>query len=193
MKAERQSLARNMSAPPRTTLNFSALAPEAGATGDAISDGAGLAFVCRLDTGRLLRKRRQLPRKRDGGWEALRPDDRIRLAYTYARADADGRKRARSETRDHAAATPVETLADELRDLAAAVPLAEAGVPSFGLLLPTHGIERRVESSLVRTIAILARRRGTVFLREADPIVWSAIDGEVLDLWVPAAVRRNAA
>ena len=40
MTAERSSLARNMSAPPLTTLTFAALAPEAGASGDASSRNA---------------------------------------------------------------------------------------------------------------------------------------------------------
>ena len=83
----------------------------------------------------------------------------------------------------------MKAVADELRDLLAAESLADAGLPRFGLLLPPHEIERALLRSFSRTLAILARRRGTLFLRDADPIVWSAVDGEVLDLWTPAAAR----
>ena len=64
--------------------------------------------------------------------------------------------------------------------------LADAGLPRFGLLLPAHENGRAILRSFSRTLAILARRRGTLFLRDADPVVWSAVDGAVLDLWTPA-------
>ena len=54
MRNESPALARNMSAPPRTTLSFSALVPASGAGDDVVADGAGLTFVCRLDARALL-------------------------------------------------------------------------------------------------------------------------------------------
>ena len=56
MRPERQALARNMSAPPRTTLTFAALSPGEAASGDPVADGAGLSLLCRLDFGRLLQR-----------------------------------------------------------------------------------------------------------------------------------------
>ena len=90
-----------------------------------------------------------------------------------------------------ACAAPVEDVTDELRDLLATESLADAGLPRFGLFLPPHGSERAILRSFTRTLAILARRRGTLFLRDAEPIVWSAVDGEVLDLWTPADGSRE--
>jgi len=190
---ERQVLARNMSAPPRTTLTFSALAPQTGASGDAVADGAGLSLVCRLELGSLLPKCYERTIARDGSLEVRGPDDYVRVAYAYARAEKDERKRPTRATYWHARVASVEALADELHDLAASVSLNGAGLPPFGLLLPTHGIKRAAEASLCRTIAILARRRGTVFLRDCDPVVWSALDGRVLDLWVPVAAAGRRA
>ena len=88
---------------------------------------------------------------------------------------------------------PVETLVDELREFSVAVALADAGLPPFGIFLPPWNIGREREESLTRTIAILGRRRGAVFLRNAEPIVWTALDGELLDLWVPSAPQRRQA
>jgi hypothetical protein len=187
VNCERGSLARNMSAPPSTTLTFAALAPEAGASGDAIADGAGLTFVCRLDA------RALLPRKRRNLGATQRSQDpkhvhnRIRVALVYARAEAAGRKRAPPKALARTCAAPVEDVADELRALLATESLADAGLPAFGMFLPPQGGERAMLRSFSRTLAILARRRGGLFLRDADPIVWSAMEGEVLDLWTPAA------
>ena len=191
--AERQALARNMSAPPRTTLTFSALAPQTGASGDAVADGAGLSLVCRLDFGSLLPKCYERTIARDGSLEVRGPDDYVRVAYAYARAEKDERKRPTRATYSHARVATVEALADELRDLAAAVSLSAAGLPPFGMLLPTHNVARVAEASLCRTIAILSRRRGSVFLRDADPIVWSALDWRALDLWAPVAAPGRPA
>ncbi len=185
MKTERQSPLQNMSTPPRSTLTFRALAVTKGKRGDPVSDGVGLTFVCRFDTGTLVPKRYRIAPARRGSPGLLKSANFIRAAYSYARAEGEGHKRPNSAVRNHAAVTPVEVLADELRDIAASVSLPAAGLPPFGLLLPTHGIDREAESSRCVTLAILARRRGTVFLRDADPIVWSAIGSEVLDLWVP--------
>ena len=54
-----EAMARNMSAPPRTTLSFSALAPAPPAAGEPISSGAGLRFICRLDARALTRRHRK--------------------------------------------------------------------------------------------------------------------------------------
>ncbi len=193
MNARRQSLARNMSAPPSTTLTFAALAPESGATGDAVADGAGLAFVCRLDARALLPRTRRNAGARPG--TARIPSmstDRIRVALVYARAEAAGRKRAPPKAIAKACAAPVE---DAGRRVArpARRGVARRRRPAGVRDVPAAaGGERAILRSFSRTLAILARRRGTLFLRDADPIVWSAMDGEVLDLWTPAAAPGSA-
>ena len=186
MKAERQSLARNMSAPPSTTLTFAALAPEAGASGDAVADGTGLRFVCRLDARALLPKKRQNLGASQRSQDLKHVHNRLRVALVYARAEAAAHKRAPPKALAKARAAPIEDVTDELRDLLALESLADAGLPRFGLLLPAHENGRAILRSFSRTLAILARRRGTLFLRDADPIVWAAVDGAVLDLWTPA-------
>jgi len=195
VNAESSALAHNMSAPPRTTLSFSALAPASGATGatgDAVADGAGLTFVCRLDARALLPKVRQNLRASQHSRDPGQIRARLRVALVYARAEAAGRKRAPSGALAEACAAPVEDVADELRDLLAVESLADAGLPRFGVFLPPHENGRAVLRSFRRTLAILARRRGTLFLREADPIVWSAVEGAVLDLWTPTPAAGAA-
>jgi hypothetical protein len=192
MRAEALPVARNMSAPPRTTLTFVALAPPAVSTGEAGADGAGFRFVCRLDARALLPKSHQ--QSTPGFFWSPEPvavHKRIRLGLVHVRAEAAGRKRAHSGAYAHACAAPIEAVADELRDVLAAESLSEAGLPPFGMFLPAYGEERAVLGSLTRTLAILARRRGSVFLRNADPIVWSAVSGEAFDLWTPAVSGRT--
>jgi len=191
--ADAAALARNMSAPPRTILKFTALARQAGATGDAVADGTGLAFVCRLDLRALLPASRQ--GQFPGFFASAAPAQmhrRIRWAHVYAQAEAAGRRRAQPGALAQSKAAPIEAVADRLRDLLAVEPLAAAGLPQVGLLLPAEAGERTVLRHLVRTLAILARRRGSLFLRDADPIVWSAVDGEPLDLWTTVAAGRCA-
>jgi hypothetical protein len=194
MRPDAPALARNMSAPPRTTLSYAALAPSSGATGDAIADGAGLRFVCRLDLRALLPESyRQPTRGQFQDPEPAQVHGRLRLALVYAQAEALGKRRALSGSHARARATAIEAVADELRDLVVREPLADARLPRFGLFLQADYDERATLPSLRRTLAILARRRGGVFLRDADPIVWSAVDGEALDLWTPAPATGSAA
>ena len=181
-----------MSAPPRTTLMFAALAPGVGASGDPVADGAGLSLVCRVDFGGLLPKRVGRTIRRNAAWPTGYPEDYARIAYPYALAERDGRKGPTRKAYAHAKAAPVEALADELRDIAAAISLSDAGLPPFGLFVPRNRVDRVPEPSVCKTIAILARRRGEVFLRDSDPVIWSAMWGEALDLWLPVAATRGA-
>ena len=195
MNAESPALARNMSAPPRTTLSFAALVPAPGATGDAVADGAGLTFVCRLDARALLPKARQ-NRARDVS------SARISSMFTTAfesRSSMRGRKRqSTSALRTRALAKSVRGACRD-RDRRVARP-ARHGVArrrraAAIRIVPARRTEseRAILRSFNRTLAILARRRGTLFLRDAEPIVWSAVDGEVLDLWTPAIGARERA
>jgi len=38
---------------------------------------------------------------------------------------------------------------------------------------------------------VLARRRGSVFLRDAEPLAIASLDGPMLDLWAPLAGGRD--
>lgn len=188
---ESAAVARNMSAPPRTKLTFAPLAPAKGASGDAVADGTGLAFVCRLDVCALLPD----PRKRAFLTRLLCPEPedvhaRIRLVRAYAQAEAAGRTRLLPNALARAEAEPIESVADSLRDLLGTEALAGKELPRVGLLLPPQDADRTVLRSVRRTLAILARRRGTLFLRDADPIVWSTVGGHALDLWTPVAAGR---
>ena len=124
MRAERQALARNMSAPPRTTLTFSALAPEAGASGDRGRRRRGT--VARVPS-RLRRPAAEVLRaersRATAVWRCAAPRITSGSPTPYARAERDERKRPTRAAYAHAKAAPVEALADELRDLAAAVSL----------------------------------------------------------------------
>ena len=54
------------------------------------------------------------------------------------------------------------------------------------LLLPASGEVRTCVCGVRLTIAVLARCRGTVFLRDAEPLAPAWLDGPMLDLWEPA-------
>lgn len=178
------ALARNMSVMPRTTLTFTALAPASGGTGDRVADGTGLAFVCRLDLGALVPDScRRAVFDMHKHLTPLRQEERLRLALVYARTEAAAAKRAPRGVHAEVRAMPIEAAADALRDLIAAESLAEAGLPRVGLVMQSCGGEHPTLSSLRRTLAILTRRRGSLFLRDSDPIVWSALDVDVFDLW----------
>jgi hypothetical protein len=62
------------------------------------------------------------------------------------------------------------------------------GLPTFGLLRPARGTKSRKSTDRMRlAVAVLARRRGGIFLRQADPLPLSSVT-EALDLWTPEPV-----
>ncbi len=185
-----EAMARNMSAPPRTTLSFSALAPAPPAAGEPISSGAGLRFICRLDARALTRRHRKKVGTVAAGAEADELHQRIRTAAAQVRAEVERAGGATVAAAKPDRATPIEALVDELHDLIARDPLAAAGLPGVGLFLPVRET-RAPLPSLLRTLAILSRRRGPLFLRDADPVVWAAIADGPFDLWVPSAAPRS--
>ena len=193
MNGEAQALAHNMSAPPRTTLTFATLSPNTGNAGDPVAGGVGLSLVCRLDFGALMPKRCDRTEHLNARWQVGDPEELVRTAYPYALAERDERKRPTRKAYAHAKAASVEALVDDLRDIAAAISLADAGLPPFGLFMPRHRLGRAPEQSVCRTIAILARRRGDVFLRNSDPIVWPVMSTQPLDLWLPVAPNARRA
>ena len=193
MNAEPQALARNMSAPPRTTLTFAALGPSVGPSSERVAEGAGLSLVCRLDFDALMPRHYGSKVRRNTRWPDGYPEDCIRIAYPHVLAEKSHRKVPTRKAYAHAKAAPVEALADELRDIAAGISLVDAGLPPFGLLVPGIRADRAHEPSMCRTMAILARRRGEIFLRDSDPIVWHAMSGQALDLWLPVVPNARHA
>ena len=184
MKVDCARVAHNMSAPPKTTLTFAPLTPW-GKPGigweDAITASTGLAFVCRIDLTTLLPKKHL---------EKADRDNLLRAALAYAQAEAAGRKRASAAALAAVMTKPIETVADELRDLVSGEPLQAVGLPAFGIFAGFRDSQRPAVTSLRQAVAILSRRRGKVFLRNSDPIIWEAFADPHMDLWTPVAPRR---
>ncbi len=185
-------LARNMSAPPRTTLTFSALATTAASADDAMDGGTGLHFFCRLNPRAHLPVARQMTGARARAQDAAHIHERIRAAVLYGRAEASGCTEVTQELTDQIMTPAIEGLADELQAMLVGVPLPPEEFPAIGLLLPIkEETPRPILPGLVRTLAVLGRRRGSIFVRDADPIVWTALRGDPLDLWLPGSARTR--
>jgi hypothetical protein len=166
----------NMSAPPRAQIGFRAVRPADLPPDQGEAAGCGLRWLARLAPAELIRLRSRT------GVEADRA--RLRLSLARAQAEVVGRPLPR-RLPAAIARLPLEAVADALRTIAGEVALASMGLPAFGLLLPARGEPRPHERSVRITVAVLARRRGTVFLRDAEPLAPSSLDGPALDLWVP--------
>jgi len=68
---------------------------------------------------------------------------------------------------------------------------AALGLPALGLLRPARGTKSRQSTDLMRlAVAVLARRRGGIFLRQVDPLPLSSVT-EPLDLWTPEPVTEK--
>lgn len=173
---EPQPLLHNMSAPPRAQIGFRAVRPADVPPDEGEAAACGLRWLARLAPAELI------PLRRRTGADA----DRARLRLSLARAQAEIAARPLPRRLPAAIARlPLEAVADALRAIAGEVPLASLGWPAFGLLLPARGEPRPHERSVRVTVAVLARRRGSVFLRDAEPLAPASFDGPVLDLWAP--------
>jgi len=148
---------------------------------DAITASTGLAFVCRIDLTTLLPKKHL---------EKADRDNLLRAALAYAQAEAAGRKRVSAAALNAIMAKHIATVADELRDLVSGEPLQAFGLPAFGIFAGFRDSQRPAVTSLRQALAILSRRRGKVFLRNSDPIIWEAFADPHMDLWTPVAPRR---
>ncbi len=175
---EPSPLLHNMSAPPRAQIGFRAVRPADLPPDQGEAAGCGLRWLARLAPAELI------PLRGRTGVDAGQA--RLRLSLARAQAEVAGRPVPR-RLPTAIARLPVEAVADALRAIAGAVPLASLGLPAFGLLLPARGAPRPHERSVRITVAVLARRRGTVFLRDAEPLAPASFDGPVLDLWAPLA------
>jgi hypothetical protein len=179
---EPQPLLHNMSAPPRAQIGFRAVRPADLPPDEGETAACGLRWLARLAPAELI------PLRGRTGVDAGQA--RLRLSLARAQAEIAGRPVPR-RLPAAIARLPLEAVADALRTVAAQVRLAELGLPAFGLLLPARGEPRPHERSVRITVAVLARRRGTVFLRDAEPLASSSLDGPALDLWAPLAAGEG--
>ena len=183
---EPQPVPHNMSAPPRAQIGFRAVRPSDGPPERNEAAACGLRWLARFDPAGLLTPPFEPGVLPDLAEEARRSrgELRLRLGLARARAEAAGEPLPKRVPR-RIAVLPVEAVADALRDVAADLLLAGHGLPAFGLLLPARDVRDCVRGVRL-TVAVLARRRGSVFLRDAEPLAPSSFDGPMLDLWAPA-------
>ena len=182
----------NMSAPPRTLINFRPVQTghpsSSDATDRAGAGTSGLRWVCRID---VLNRFWPVPpgTGRDPAegieWAVTRePEQRL---VAQALAEENGLSEPDAALVSEIARLPVEGLFDRLRDVARRVDLRALSFPRMGLLLPASSAGRRQAMGDMRVaVAVLARRRGTVFLRDADPIPLAQVQ-RPLDLWETCA------
>ena len=184
---EPQSLLHNMSAPPRAQIGFRVVRPAGVPPDEGEAAACGLRWLARFDAAGLLAPPFEAGVLPDLVEERRYADGalRLRLGLARSRAEAAGEPLPKRVPR-RIAALPVEALADALREVAAGLSLANQDLPAFGLLLPARDVRSCVRGVRL-TIAVLARRRGTVFLRDAAPLAPASLDGPMLDLWAPLA------
>jgi len=180
----REALQRlhNMSAPPRATISFRLVAQRAEAQDEF--PATGLRWVCRIDVPTVFWPlpegvARDIAQLAD--WQqTLEPQRRL---LAQALAEEGGQEQADADLRAQIDAMTAETVMDALRDVALRADPVALGLPTFGLLRPVHGTRARQCTAQMRlAAAVLARRRGGIFLRQADPLPISSVT-EALDLW----------
>ena len=180
----------NMSAPPRTLINFRPVQARGRSkptpTEQADKGTSGLRWLCRIDViNRFWPVPPGMGRDPAEGieWASTREPDRRLLAQ--ALAEERGVAEADEALCSEIAALPAEDVFDRLREVAQRVDLVVLSLPRMALLLPASPASRRPEASDMRlAVAVLTRRRGTVFLRDADPIPLAQVY-RPLDLWEP--------
>ena len=180
----------NMSAPPRATIGFRFVTQRASPQDEF--PATGLRWVCRIDVPGVFWP---LPEgvARDiaqvACWQQTLEPQRRLLAQALAEEGGDSQPAPALIARVDA--MPAEAVLDALRDVALRADPAALGLPTFGLLRPARGMKRRSRTAQMRlAIAILARRRGGVFLQGADPLPLSSVT-EPLDLWTPEPVTEK--
>jgi hypothetical protein len=185
-RGERAARLHNMSAPPRATISFRAVAPPVA--GSAAHDsGAGLRWVCRIDIpGHFWPVPDGIARdiaERVLWAETLEPERRL---LAQALAEERGEPEPDHALRAQVAAMPADDVHEALREVALRTDPTALGLPAFGLLHRVRPALRRERAGAMRLVlAVLSRRRGGVFLRAADPLAPSPLT-EPLDLWAPA-------
>jgi hypothetical protein len=188
---EPQPLLHNMSAPPRAQIGFRAVRPADLPPDEGEVAACGLRWLARFDAAGLLAPPFEPGVLPDLAEERRYADGalRLRLGLARSRAEAAGEPLPKRVPR-RIAVLPLEAVADALRDVATGLSLASHGLPTFGLLLPARDV-RACARGVCLTIAVLARRRGSVFLRDAAPLAPVSFDGPMLDLWAPAPLPAS--
>jgi hypothetical protein len=154
----------------------------------------GLRWVCRIDVPAVFWPLpegvgRDIAQYAD--WQqTLEPQRRL---LAQALAEEGGLQQPSTELTAQVDAMPAEAVLDALRDVALRADPAALGLPTFGLLRPARGTKSRQSTDRMRlAVAVLARRRGGIFLRQADPLPLSSVT-EALDLWTtePEATAKE--
>jgi hypothetical protein len=173
----------NMSAPPRATITLRPLR-RPGADGRAAAV-TGFRPVCRIDVvGRFWPVPPGTPRDPAEGidWgQTLEPHRRL---LAHAIAEERGEQAPDAQLAARIDAMLADSVLEALREVAARADCAALGLPAFGLLRPAGGAPHAHSASTRVAVAVLARRRGGLFLRDADPLAPASVT-EALDLWAP--------
>ncbi len=174
----------NMSAPPRATISFRLVTQRAEAADEFPT--TGLRWVCRIDVADAFWPMpdgvaRDIAQR--AHWqETLEPQRRV---LAQALAEEGGHERPDAALAKGVDAMPAEAVLDALRDVALRTDPVALGLPAFGLLRPTRGTKSRQSTDrMLLAVAVLARRRGGIFLSAVDPLPPASVT-EALDLWTP--------
>jgi hypothetical protein len=194
----------NMSAPPRTTVAFRPVAARSRAPAETSTEsptaaGAGengLRWLLRIDLiNHFWPVEPGLGRDPAEGvfWPQTREPERRTLAraWTLERGlPADD-----PATAGRVSALLAELVSDELREVARRQDPSAWNLPAMALLTPASaGRQRPASHDVLLAITVLARTRGSVFLRAAEPL--SVTVGRMpVDVWAvgPQAASRRAA
>jgi len=193
-KASREPPQRlhNMSAPPRATISFR-LVTARGPVQDDLP-ASGLRWVCRIDVPGLFHSPPACDSP-DIAQRAVWQDvfELQRCVLAQALAEEGGHTRPDRELGERVQAMPVDAVLDALRDVARRADPAALGLPAFGLLRSVRGTQSRQRTGQMRlAVAVLARRRGDIFLRQADPLPPASLI-DALDLWTPEPAEAHEA
>lgn len=174
----------NMSAPPRATITFRVLAGSHAAEGEDRAAASGLRWVCRIDLLGVFRPVPEgMPRDPMDEIMCLQTLELERCLLAHALAEERGSNEPDAALRREVAALPAEALHDALQEAAARADPIALGLPRLGLLRPARPTSPRSRTGAMRVaLAVLARRRGDVFLASADPLSPSSLYAP-LDLW----------
>jgi hypothetical protein len=180
-----------LTTPPPTTVSFRPVAA-GGGTGDEEA-ATSLRWACCIDLPSVFWPVPEgMPRDIAEGvvWRhTLLPQRRL-LAQALAEEACEEQPRA--EVTRQIERMPADAVIDALDELARRTDPAALGLPAFGLLRPARGA-RACTTRMRLVVAVLARRRGEIFLRDADPLplAWVA---HPLDLWAlePEPAAPNA-
>ena len=182
----------NMSAPPRTTITFRPAAarpwqPSGNDGAPGASEGSsanGLRWICRVDV-----INHFWPVKPGAGrdiagsidWQQTREPDR--RALVQALALEHGTPGDDPSLVAHVRELSAEAVSDELREVGRRADPGQWGLPPIAVLIGSaHNGRRPITTDMRLAVAILARTRGTIFVRAADPISLTVMQPP-FDLW----------